>query len=271
MAITNYVRDAQAADGQAHYDSHLYMGDMGFDANADFQLILRVFLQPGPTGTGIIDSVAADNVTHYHHDSVAWGAGELDKCWLVPPTTYPDLDFPSATSTGRRVQCNLRCRLVIVLLTDANDAHVVINALKYTPVRGLAGPRADEATLYQGRTLASGSLPDKYGQDAAGHTYLRNTVIHEVGHNLGEPHIGVTVGKAIATTPGSAVCTVATQNDAICYEGNTTAETACRMGEGMKFCASDANPWLNRVEKHTGIPQAQWTAKLTRAAPRLRH
>src|SRR5262245_24154457 len=98
--MKNYHRDEAAKDGNKHYDSHLYMGDMGYNSNADFQLILRVFMRPGPVGVGIVDSVQTDGVTHYTHDSVPWATGELDKfragykkvaeaawtdkCWLVP-------------------------------------------------------------------------------------------------------------------------------------------------------------------------------------------
>ena len=278
--MKNYHRDVQ-------YDSHLYMGNMNYTTNADFQLILRVFLRPGPTGVGVVDSIALDGTTHYTHDAVAWGTGELEnfrkgykklgetawsnKCWLIPPTSYTELDYPFTLdgppvppARGQhRVQCNLRCRLVIELLHDASDAHVIIDAIKFVPKTGQE-PRPDAGRLFQT------SAADFWTTDVPGRKYLTNTIIHELGHNLGMPHIGVTVGKPLATTPGSAVCTVATQNLAICYDGNTPAQSACRMGDGKNFCASDADPWLNRVEVHTGIAKADWTAKLSRWAPRPR-
>jgi hypothetical protein len=258
---------------------------MGLSSNADYQLILRVHIKPGPVGTNVVSSVNGSGAT-YLHDSVAWGPGELDKFrakfkklaeeswtnkfWLIPPTSYNDLDYPyvdgSAPPTphGRKVQCNLRCRLVVHLLADANDAHKVIEAIKYVPKAGSAPPRANDSRYFQD------TLKAQPHTDLAGRWYWQNTVVHEVGHALGLPHIGVTVGKAMAPTPGAPVCTIAVQNQPICYEGNNVTQTSDVMGLGHRFSLGDAKPWLDRVAQHTGLAANQWSVKMVRLAPKPR-
>ena len=138
--------------------------------------------------------------------------------------------------------CTWQYGCLPMLHYNHNDAHVIIDAIKFTPKPGLK-PRANSERLFHGSTPGSGDdTKDASTSDTAGRNYTTNIVIHEVGHNLGLPHIGVTVGKPLATTPGSTVCTVATQFTAICYERRSVGEISCRMGLGKTFYASDADP-----------------------------
>jgi hypothetical protein len=270
--VTNYVRDT------GRCDSHLYMGDANRATNADLQLILRVFIRPGPVGAGVVSSVDSAGTT-YTHTAVAWGTGQLEKFrakykkmaqdgwtnkfWLVPPASYPDLVYPFDGQPGPKARVNLRCRLVVHMLTEATDAHKVIDAVKYVPNPASAPPRANDSRYFQDTPK---TVPHA---DLAGRRYWQNTVLHEVGHALGLPHVGVSVGKSTnPAVPGSPVCTIAVQNQAICYEGNSAAETNDLMGLGGVFSARDAQPWLDRVSAHTGVLAPNWTVKLSRVAPK---
>lgn len=269
--ITNYVRDT------AKHDSHLYLGGANRTTNADLQLILRVFIRPGATGTNVVSSVNAAGAI-YTHDAVAWAPGELDKFrtkykhlaetawtnkfWLKTPVSCADLIHPFDGQAGPKARVNLRCRLIINLLTDTNDAHKVIDAVKYVPNPASIPPRANDRTYFQD------TLNRAPHTDLGGRRYYQDTVVHEVGHALGLPHVGVSVGTMITPlVPGSPVCSVATQNQVICYEGSNVRQTNDIMGLGNTFSTRDAQPWLDRVTQHTAIAVAQWTTSLTRLAP----
>ncbi len=70
------------------------------------------------------------------------------------------------------------------------------------------------------------------------------TLAHEVGHLLGLPH-------PVSECQGE---------ERACYgEGGEAWQIRNVMGAGDLVNRSNAKPWLERIEQHTGVPASQWT------------
>jgi hypothetical protein len=181
------------------------------------------------------------------------------KFWLVAPNGTTDLQCSVA---GRTYQCNVWCRLRIVVQETPAGAHHVIRAVRVKP--------NSSAPMTASTFRSNDSLYDQYDLGIAtyvrnGRTYRQRTFIHEIGHALGLPHIAVMTNNA--------ACPAANTNADVCY-GTVDEEQRDIMGFGHQLSLRDGLPWQSRIFSHitnpsfVGPPQA-YTIAMRRVFPRV--
>ena len=195
-----------------------------------------------------------------------------DRFWLIPPANFNSLDIQ--TQPGRvRYRPNIKCELFVqVWLSPAN-------ANKTIRVARLADGLTGDSSLFRSDAVTYDSLdgvahvfhiPDNTGAVMNIHHY---TIPHEIGHALGQPHIGVLRRTAACTTaiagatPGDDT-TVGGSNSHRCYgygEAPNIAENI--MGYGLRFDDVNAKPWRDRIAQHTRTDADNWRVSLVPVAP----
>ena len=100
------------------------------------------------------------------------------------------------------------------------------------------------------------------------HGSKKKTHVHEVGHLLGLPHVGVDGPIGI----GWAKCLInvavgGSTNDSVCY-GASPEEKRDIMGSGSIIRAWHAAPWQEAIGKFSGLAKNMWRAETRRHYPR---
>jgi hypothetical protein len=250
----------------SRFDSELDVSMVNGQTNAELTLFLRVCLTQVPGGQTIQDANNNPNLTFQTHD---WTPGAWSrfcqvyqrdaqqfwtgKFWLVTPNDYGDLDWPDRSPTHRP---NVWCRLRVSVVTASGRPHKTIRVVRLVPPRGQS---------YDAGTFRS--QDDQYDNfDLGTVTYIRDrrryrqrTIIHEVGHALDLPHIGVMAGIG--------ACPADNTNADDCY-GVTDAHRQDVMGFGHRLSTHDALPWRRRIAQHTGTGDTAWAPFLIRHYPR---
>jgi hypothetical protein len=235
--------------------------------NCDLTLTIRMHMQkidpPGGTAKGTYKD--ADN-----HDKkiVRWGAHWLTwtsrfrrevekfwsgKFWLLCPDSFSKYDFHDRSNLYRP---NLWCRFRLKLVDSSATAH-----------HSIAVVRLDSSETF---FRSHSELYDDHDIDPQpqAHGSSKMTHLHEVGHLLGLPHVGVGGTPSL----GSMLCSLnvavgGTTNDDACY-GLTDDEKRDVMGSGHEVHAWHAKPWQEAAEMFSGVGQSQWLAELKRYYPR---
>ena len=234
---------------------------MNASTNAELTLSLNICLQQAGDRTSgwIMD---ADNV---RWDLIPWPPLEwtkflrtyqtqatefwTGKFWLISPAGTGDLCWPMRNPTH---QCNTWCRFSLKVVDSPDKAHQTIRIAKLAPLE----EQEDHYLVCRAYGFRSHSLLYKSDdlltvtRDETGNTsinpagrrqYKQRTYLHEVGHSLGLPHIGV-----MTKNPN---CPSSNTNATTCY-GTTLREAMDIMGEGESLSLDDAKPWLDRISQH---------------------
>lgn len=262
MAIVGSIQE-----GNGSFDSELNPNPVNATTNAELTLILRVYLQqvpPGPINDTDGNQFTARAWTanawqhwtqRYKRESEQFWSG---KFWLVTPNHFSELDWPSTGRCAATHRPNIWCRLRIDVVNSAANSHTQIRVARLQVPQGQtfnAATFRSHAQLYDDHDL--GTAVFAFGN----HRYYHRTFVHEVGHSLGLPHIGVTTGNPACAAAGN-------NNAAVCY-GTNHVERQNIMGFGQQLSLNEATPWLRRIARHTNTRQADWRAERRRVYPRL--
>jgi len=241
------------------FDSELDDSMANDKTNAELTLYLRVYLERVASGGKIKD---ADDV---EFEVQEWGTTEWTafkkkyqqqgqaywhgKFWLQTPDDFDELDL----KTHRP---NIWCKFDLHIQdTPAGSYHKKIRVARLK--KGGSNPAADtfrsHDSLYSNFDLGVASYV------RGGKIYYQRTFIHEIGHAIGIPHIGVMTGEP--------ACPASDTNSDECY-GVKHSDRKNIMGFGMALSESAAKPWKQRIAEHTGTSESKWKVHMKRFYPR---
>ena len=207
------------------------------------------------------------------------------KFWLVPPDSA--LSFMYVNQLGETWRVNVECNLKIFLTTTKGHTRVRVAHLgqpgsivdRFNQARDDSFFRS-ASHLYSNHDISplEPSQPPRRGSRSSGSPgRTQRTHVHEVGHAIGQPHIGVMTSNvesrlkclyhALFKNP------LEGKNTKICY-GATTDERKNTMGAGEVMTVENADPWKKRILHHApwfapGSWGGPWAVKTT-PQPRTR-
>lgn len=231
--------------------------------NAELTLVLKIhfnMINPaGATGTFADFDGVDRKIIPWGNTATAWKQKFKSDCekfwggrlWLKSPVLWHAWDF---TDKGTLYQPNIWCRFKIEMVSEAASSHKSIRAVRLHPSE--TGFRSDDRT-YDDRDLKSVKQA---------HGGVKKTHVHEVGHAIGLPHVGV--GDPL--TIGGLICKWhvmggGSTNDPECY-GITDYEKQDAMGSGDSLRLWHAKPWQEALNLFTG--GTNWEAANKRHYPR---
>lgn len=193
-----------------------------------------------------------------------------NKFWLIPPDSYNELrwSYPPREPTHKP---NFKCSLEVNFNAKPEDAHKVMfvfrlhNSYTRGPFRAHAGGEGHAGFLDSADAKPSviHDILDNLGRK---HTYTQVAVAHELGHLLGQAHIGV--------LKHTELCRVAAEassegtNTLRCYGADDDPRIADNiMGMGMAFDVVNAQPWKDRIAQHTETDAAAWKVSQSDVPP----
>ena len=283
--ISHQILATPAWRGDPAYDSYLLLKD----GSENHTLTLALKLHFNPLALWILPFVVVNDADDTPFLAKPWTQAELtrykqqvkrtasrwnDKFWLKPPEGFSKLDVKRG---GRTIRPNIYCHMYLDIVESPGSAHLSID---------LANIDMDSfrshAWLYSKRDHKDETM--HYTDDKGKFRHTRfNTVVHEIGHALGLPHISETHGTVNCKTaivaddvlqklfPGSSISGRfgGGSNSQVCYgELGARSHAENVMGMGVRFDASNASPWQARIAQHTGTDMSKWTVSTSRLAPR---
>jgi hypothetical protein len=213
------------------------------------------------------------------------------KFWLVPPNEVGWFDVGSGSSRSRH---NIKCEFSLDVAPSAYGAHRIIDVVNLATANFF---RSWDTTYSSadGTTQKSFSAMDQTGATVNTQQW---TVTHEVGHALGLDHIQVLrhhpdCGFAVMANDVNsnlwlfsipvAARYQGRNNAGLCYGPGGSADAINNiMGQGMRFSAEDAQPWLDRLGEHLNLSRGEdrlqwgfslpkWTVAMSATLPRVVH
>lgn len=211
-----------------------------------------------------------------------------NKFWLIPPAGFSKLDVNIG---GKPVRPNVYCHLTVEVTPTADRAHRVIKVvnLDAKSAARMAGQR--ESDVNSGNFRSDSGTYDTFDVRPRWHTYTDNsghvrrvrhyTIAHEIGHALGEDHIGVirheplcdmavVVDRSLTGILASGVPAMMTggPNSQVCYGDFAAAAVGANvMGGGGNFEPANAKPWIDQMTRHTMTATA-WGVSMAHVAPK---
>ena len=211
---------------------------------AELRIVIHLFLEEGASGSV--------NLGYKFAQTVAWGRDEKgnDRFKLFKDQAKPNAEnfwsrrfrfWPPATYAHLNVggtPAGVICTLQINYVNSAAQASSHVKCYKRAPGEVALG---NDSGTWTDAVLINheGVTADKTGTKIPA---TSNTLAHEVGHLLGLNH------------------SACGGNEKVCYgEGGEAWQIKNVMGSGDQVNRSNATPWLEKIELHTGVAQADWT------------
>lgn len=196
------------------------------------------------------------------------------KFWLMPSVDFPHFDVVQGTKVYRP---NVVCEFKLEVVYTPVIAHHTVSVVNlYSPNDSF---RSDSATYERNdvkdTTNWSQERMDQWRE------HKQNTVVHEIGHAIGLPHIGQTKSLPNCTlalifskakVPKEVIPAIYRDGNGanVCY-GDFAAQGDADnvMGMGDKFAPENAQPWLDRLRHHLNVPVTMdnWSVYTKEALP----
>lgn len=192
-----------------------------------------------------------------------------NKFWLIPPKSFKELDVKVGDMKFRP---NVKCELFVQLWSNPGEAQKNIKIAK------LADGTVGDSTLFRSDAVTYDSLDGvahtfQIPDDKGGITNIPHyTIPHEIGHALGQPHIGelrktTACIAAIKGNPGDPHSTGGSNSNRCYGYGEPPSIAENIMGYGLKFEEVNAQPWRDRIAEHTSTKAEDWKVAMSEMFP----
>jgi hypothetical protein len=180
-----------------------------------------------------------------------------DQFWLRPPGDFTDFDL-EIMSTNRSFRPYIACELDVDFNADRADAHRTIDVynLDLSKITGSKDSGTFRSDSMHYDSLDGTPYVTEYIDDG-GRPMMHYTVAHEIGHAIGQPHIGVMKKTPLCQFMMNAAGHEG-QNSGICYGDDQPNLGKNIMGGGSAFSEVNAISWKWAILMLTGKPYLNW-------------
>lgn len=188
---------------------------------------------------------------------------------LVPLKPYKDLMFTDPASPFVQYMPNIECHFNLTVQDSPANAHHTIKVARLSDGYLLpdSGTFRSNSMFYDSAdgNVAQLQIPDNQGNTLKIDHY---TIPHEIGHFLGQPHIG--------ELKNLAACSAAKSRDPkegkeapVCYgSGEMPSIAENIMGYGLRFTFENAYPWVwTVIDLTTGTANTDWDVQIINYLP----
>ena len=280
------------------YDCFLNTDVVSHDRNAELTIILRIFFQQG---SGTVSDITGITRQARPWPSSEWQGFKRrittesmrlwnGKFWLIPPSNttmftwtggsrvsalmrqYDPIRSMSQTilgnsdvddvvpQSGSAIQTNIYCKFRIEETDTASNAHLTLRG-DYLGRRTdgfYTNSVGDGQGIFQSGVLNEYTFPGQHRHS----TVRQRQYLHEIGHAIGQRHVGFVVSDSTCSEVNPAS---GTHNQ--CYVGRTWEDENNVMGSGTRLREENAISWVHALSHITHIDSSQFRVRRQRVFP----